>query len=354
MQRRFELTLLGRLLMILTWLTFLASWMTDNEAARIAAALLATPLLVDALWKGGRLPPLEVGVAPRRTQAGSRFLEHLVLRNRSRRRACHDLLLAEPYTATLSGGAFLETVAPLAEVQLSLPVRLRRRGVRTMRTFTVESCFPLGVLRNAAVVTCPAELVIEPARVELPAHVLESLDRLAAFDTNDHRHGHAEFYALREYTSGEDARAVHALKSAAAGTLVRRVHRGQEVRDGCLILDLRRPAGRSARAGGPMFEWSLGAAATIVDRSIARRGRLLCLVLGTVERSWNLQTESDAEAFLTFLAQARPSPHVAAGAAQLAAAHGFQACYWIPAGGYRATDERAALGDTVLVTEWQQ
>lgn len=353
MQRRFELTLLGRLLMLLTWLTFLASWMTDSEVARVAAALLATPLLVDCLWKGGRLPPLEIGVAPRRTRAGSRFMEHVVLRNRSLRRPCNDLLLAEPDTSTPAGGACLEAVAARGEVQLSLPARLRRRGVRTSRTFTVESCFPLGVLRSAAAITCATELVVEPARVDLPVHVLDALDRLAASESSDHRHGPAEFYALREYTSGEDARSVHALKSAATGTLVRRIHRGQEVRESCLVLDLRRPPGRPAQVAGPLFEWSLGAAATIVDRTVARRGRLLCVVLGESGASWDVHSDAEAQSFLTFLARAAPSQYAAADAALLAQAHGFQACYWIPAGGHRATEERAAIDGAVLVTEWQ-
>ena len=343
---------MGRLMVILASLTFLASWMTDNQAARIAAAILVAPLLVDLLWKGGRMPQLEFVVGPRRTEAGARFLEQVAVRNTGARRVCFDLVLAENYTATLAGGAYIEHLPPGVTAQVTLPARCRRRGRRAERVFFLETTYPLGVIRSSATVSVASELVSEPARVPLPASVVRALERLAAEDRSSRSPGPTDFYALREYASGDDARLVHAGKSAAVGALVRKVNRGQEVHESALVLDLRRPPARSAQRVGPLFEWSLGATAAIVDDVVSRNGRLLCCVFGRSERTWTIDEPRDAAEFLAFLAQARPSRHAPASADVLDRVRDFRVCYWVPAGGHAAADERADLEDAILVTEW--
>jgi uncharacterized protein (DUF58 family) len=353
-EHRFELTLLGRLAIILASLAFLAGWMTDSEPARLAAALLAAAPLVDFLWKRGRLPPLEVLLAPRRTIAGERFAERLVVRNGSARRACRDLSLREPQTATIAGGALLERLAAGGELSLALPARVRRRGRLPRRRFLVETAHPLGMLRSRALVSTASELVCEPARVRLPAEMIEAAERFQADHQVSHRAGDARFHALREYAPGEDARLVHALKSASAGVLVRKVNRDEDVREACLVLDLRRPPAWGLFGSSPHFEWGLGATATLIDRTLARHGRLVCIVLGQPEATWTVGNEPDAHALLAFLAEARPRRFAPAPPALVERMASFAICYWVAAGGHRNAEERAGLERAILVEETPQ
>ena len=67
-----ELTLRGRVLAGLGSAAGFAAWLGDDPNARLAAALLLAPLLVDFLLKPRRLHRCDVRVAPRRTAAHRR------------------------------------------------------------------------------------------------------------------------------------------------------------------------------------------------------------------------------------------------------------------------------------------
>ena len=345
-----ELTLRGHLLVALASLASCGAWMTGDTYAALAAALLISPLLVDLLWRAGGLPPLDVELRERRTQAGSLFQEVVTLRNASTRRAAFDLYVMEPRTGTRAGAAHLEALGPGQTTTVTLPGRVWRRGRFAERVLVYESCHPLGLVRNHAEITCDSELISEPARVAVPADLVQAVDDHATDPAPLRPRGAQEFYALREYRYGEDARGVHALRSAAAATLVRRVTRGQHERDACLVLDLRCPPGHGARRGNRRFEWSLSAAATLIDELPARGTSLTCFVLGTKWHRRVLTTPQACDDQLTCLAGARPTVHASLDPALLDTIRAHGTCLWIPAGGFPARDERDTIGDVRLIT----
>ena len=77
-----ELTLRGRVVAWLATLAAGAAWIGGDGNARLAAAMLAAPLLVDFVAKQRRLQHTEIRLAPRRTAAGSPFSERLTLVHR--------------------------------------------------------------------------------------------------------------------------------------------------------------------------------------------------------------------------------------------------------------------------------
>lgn len=341
--RSLDLTLRGRVLLLLVGLAVGAAWLTGDTHAQLAAGLLLAPLFVDLVLKARGLDRIRVEVETRRTEAGAPFLENVRLLHGGRSRIFHELCVSEPRTSVHHGAAMVESLAPGQEVSVRFSCRSRSRSHLVERSFLLETSYPLGFLQRRIVQKIPADLVTEPARVRLPVHLLRSAQQGDPDYRDNLRQSGGEFHSLREYSHGEDARMVHALRSAATGTLVRRVTQGQQPRQVGLVLDLRRPPGRPLHRGQRRFEWSLGACATLVDHLRLRQMVLSCLVLGEDSRHEELASVLQTVDFLTFLSEALPSHHQPAGDELLTRLEDCESCYWIPAGGFLAKDEIASL-----------
>lgn len=354
MNTNLEVTYGGRVLLLLGVLATFAAWIHKGDSVRLASAILLAPILVDLLWGGFRLPPMRLIMRRRRTESGAPFVETFTLKNLSPRRAIVDLHVREPRTDTYAGGLFIHHLDPEQSEGLQVPARTRTRGRTYVRSVVAVSSYPLGLIRRSAVLRAESELVSEPSRIPLPGHVLNALERDNSEETTLISTGEDEFHSLRDYVVGEDARLVHAMRSAATGTLVRRVLYNQQQREACLILDMRRPPGRSARLGSRRLEWSLGATATIIDAMDLESMTLTCLVIGHTDERWVLNTPERSEDFLAYLAEARPVVHRPLSPDFLANVKGFETCLWVPAGGFKASVDRASIDEPVLVTEWEE
>ncbi|MCA8953149.1 MAG: DUF58 domain-containing protein, partial [Planctomycetes bacterium] len=152
-----------------------------------------------------------------------------------------------------------------------------------------------------------------------------------------------EFHSLREHLPEEDARGVHALRSAALGTLVRRVTRGRMPRTVGVVLDLRRPPGRRLDGGARRFEWSLGACATVITALRARGAEIDVVVIDERPTRILVQSPQREVELLTLLAEASTTAHAPLPGGLLAALRGYERCYWIPAGSFLAAADRALL-----------
>ncbi len=350
---RWELTLRGRMLALLASLASLGAWMTGDPNACLGAALLLAPLLVDALWRIGGLPQLEVSVAPRRTQAGALFEERVHIYNRSPRRAVRDLFLSEPATRTRAGAAHLELLGAGESATAHLPARCLRRGRYARREWECETCYPLGLVRNWAVLQCDAEVISEPARVDLATHWLPSQIEASGVPAQ-RRLGSQDFYALREYRVGEDARSVHALRSAASATLVARDMRGEVDRDTCVVIDLRRPPGYAATPRNRQLEWSLGAAATLIDQLPQRGYELTVFLVDDSVAQTSCRAPLATEELLTALASASTVVHHSLHEEHIETLRSFGTCLWVAGGGFAARDDRAAVGNVRLIQRRRQ
>lgn len=345
------LTTRGRAVAAVAAVALCSAWLTGHVHVRLAAALLMAPLLVDFLAKGRAMPRLAVSVPPRRTRAGSPFLERLTLQNLERRRTALDVHVTEPAMSTLAGALLVETLPPGDRLEGTLPCRARRRGIHSERRFVLASAYPLGLLRREVEVVVPAELIVEPARVSLSPECAARASR-AAETTSAADPGRSEFHSLRDYRYGEDARLVHARKSATTGVLVRKVLREPENRAVVVVVDLRRPPGGRPGHGRRRLEWSLGAAARLVDDAVERRARLTFLLIDAAgENCRRVEDETTAAEVLEALAGARTCRHRELAEDALTAAEDAEACFWVPAGGFSARADRRCIGDPVLVAE---
>lgn len=340
-----ELTVGGRLLLLLAWVTAGAAWMTGSEASRLVAALLAAPLLIDLLWKGRRLPQLQILLAPRRCEAGAPFVEQLVVVSPARARTLRDVVLHEPRTRVQLGGAAIGRLGAGEQVRLAVRARARSRGRMRQRLFRVETWYPFGFIRQWRDLRVETDFVVEPARVEpppIPASEAEAGRR----EEPRGLHG-VEFHSLREYAAGEDARLVHALRSASAGVLQRRVLLGEDARALLIIVDLRLPPGSRRRTAGRRLEWSLSAAAALIDRLLGTRRPARFALLGETIELHDLS--GNGMELLARLAELRAVPWRALTPRELDELRSDAALAWLPAGGYAAADDRLGLGSPLLL-----
>jgi uncharacterized protein (DUF58 family) len=281
------------------------------RALLFGSVVAAAPLLVQILL-APRIEELELSVASRRTRAGAPFRETLHLQHGGR--VLNDLLVMEPATRGYTGPAFVEVLLPDETQRISLLCRAKRRGHQRSRRFVLETSHPFGLVQTRARIEVPGELIVEPSRLRMPIALLEAaLEGNSAQFSTDLLLGQ-EYHSLREYRLGEDARRVHALRSAALGTLVRRVERGHLPSVLALVVDLRRAPGRDTERGGvvlgkELLEWSLSAAATLVD-ALPRNGtRLHALLISRDQvRDLRIHDAQDARQFLLWLAESRAHP----------------------------------------------
>lgn len=337
-----ELTLRGRVLLGLALVAGGAAWIGGDANARLAAAMLAAPVLVDFAARQRRMHAIAVQVAPRRTAAGALFTETITV-GHDGPRPLREVLLAEPRTMRSEPPVLLPLLRPGTPLQVRIRQRSSHRSHALERVFVLASLWPLGMFRTRAVVVVNADLITEPARVPLRADLVQSIADAEPAPRDRSADPGPEFHSLREHTDGEDARAVHALRSAALGTLVRRVTVGRLPRTVGVVLDLRRPPGRALHLGTRRFEWSLGACASLLHLLRRRGAAMRVLVLAGDPADLLVQGPAQELELLTLLAEANPSPHRPIPDAAFAELRRLEHCFWIPAGGYAAATERALL-----------
>lgn len=339
---------------VMAWLAALAggaAWLGDDANARLAAAMLAAPVVVDFVAKQRRLHFTGVRVAPRTTTAGAVYTESVTVEHRGGRPLRH-CQLSEPRNMRSEAPTMLPTLAPYEPQRVELRQRSVVRSHIVERVFVLESRWPLGMFATKSVVSADAELITEPARVALRADVLEAAaDAEVAPVDRTHLTG-PEFYALREHNADEDARGVHALRSAALGTLVRRVTRGRMPRTVGVVLDLRRSPGTPRGRGMRRCEWSLGACATLVDALHRQGADVHVLVVDETPEAVEVRGPAQLTELLTLLSEANIAAHAPLSDELVERVRALTHCYWIPAGGFlRAPELDALRGGATLVEE---
>lgn len=334
-QHTVELTLRGRAVALLSGLSLLGAWLSADPSVQIAAALLTAPLLVDHVLKPRSLSRVQLRVAPRRAVAGAPFRERILVENQGRARL-RDVVVFE--RRTRSTPALVADAASGEGVQVALNCRAPERSHLLERVFDLACEWPLGLFRARATQVVPCDLVAEPRRVPQKALPPLAADDHTATPAAHLRHAGEEFHALREHHDGEDARGVHARRSASLGELVRTITRGQPPAVVGMVLDLRRPPGRPLQQGRTRLEWCLGAAATLAEMLRERECRLVAVMLGEHVVTSVVEDAASLREWLVLLAEAGPSPHRAIEPGALAHVESLATCYWLPAGGYRAPE----------------
>lgn len=335
--QRIELTPRGQVVAILAVGATLAAWLSGAADVRMAAALLAAPMLVEIALCQRRLRRVELRIKPRMTTTGARFLERIELAADSTLR---DVLVFEPRTMRTEPPLFVPQLAGSAPAAFSLMQRSTVRSHALQRVFVLTSTWPLGLLRVRRALAVDADLITAPAPVRLGTDLTLAMCESPHTQPSSRGSGD-EFHSLRDHTPGEDAHLVHALRSAASGMLVRRVLRSSTPREAGIVLDLRQPPSQRQLQGGRRFEWCLGACTTLLEQLRQQGIAVRCLVIDSETVVLPMRTAHDFAALHTLLAEANLADYRPLPLHALASLDGVEHCYWIPAGGHREAAQQA-------------
>ena len=318
------LTPRGRVLLGLAITSQLSGWLVGDPHVQLAAAMLTAPLIVDLLLKPRSLARIQVVAVVRRAIAGAPFRERLELTLDSAR-AVREVAVAQP---TRGHGGLVDVVRPRTPTRIEIPALFRDRGVRATREIELSTSWPFGLVRARALVVLEQPLVVEPARASVAPGELAAATHPGA-EAEGMRPFHGDDFAgLRELQLGEDARGVHALRSAAMGQLVRTIRRGRTPQQIALVVDLRLPPGGTPRTHSRRFEHSLSLAASVLDH-LRRQGSVVHVtVVGERVTTLDVDATGSYWAALDLLAAAQPTAHRALEAATTLALRAWSPCWW--------------------------
>jgi hypothetical protein len=318
------LTPRGRVLLGLALTSQLSGWLVGDPHVQLAAAMLTAPLLVDLLLKPRSLARVALVATVRRAIAGSPFRETLVLTSNAPR-ALREVAVAQP---NRGHGGFIDVLRPEVPVRIEIPALFRERGVLATREIELSTSWPFGLVRARALLLVAQPLVVEPARTAIEPGALAAATHPGA-ETDGMRPFHGdEFAGLRELQLGEDARGVHALRSAAMGQLVRTIRRGQRPQQLALVVDLRLPPGGTPRTHSRRWEHGLSLAASVLDRLRQQGAAIHVTVLGEREQSLDVESTTTLWQALDVLASAQPTTHRSLESATVLALRAYSPCWW--------------------------
>jgi uncharacterized protein (DUF58 family) len=112
-----------------------------------------------------------------------------------------------------------------------------RRGRLKLSGFRLSTRFPFGLIPTSKDIEAPAELLVYPALVPVPANLLRGFASQHGRGLHKWRSRRGEFFGLREFRQGDDPRDIHWRTSARRGAPFVREAEDDEGQEVCLVLD---------------------------------------------------------------------------------------------------------------------
>lgn len=223
------MTAAGRTYLVLTVGVGLGALNTGNNLLYLVLGLLLSLIVVSGVLSERCLRGLRVHRLG--CEAGAFAEERASLRwhVEQRRYPAYALAVSEA-TAPWEAEGFVPVVVPgtpgVARADLVAP----RRGAYALRAIRVTTTYPLGLFAKSRLFDVEDTIWVYPRRRPAAGRA-PAADAQAHSDagTPGRGHGAGDIYGLTELREGEDARRVHWLRSASAGTLLR-VEREREER----------------------------------------------------------------------------------------------------------------------------
>jgi uncharacterized protein (DUF58 family) len=183
-----------------------------------------------------------------------------------------------------------------------------RRGRLKLSGFRLSTRFPFGLIHKSKDIEAPAELLVYPALIAVPANLLRGFASQHGRGLHKWRSRRGEFFGLREFRQGDDPRDIHWRTSARRGAPFVRELEDDEGQEVCLVLDNGAGTGPTPRPPTPgedtAFEGMVSLAASLACELLARGYRV-----GLYARGEEITPEggqAQATRLLRFLALVEP------------------------------------------------
>jgi uncharacterized protein (DUF58 family) len=271
-----------------------------------ALGVVATVLLLGsaALVRAARLQ-LEVGrvVHPARVHVGQRSRVDLSVRNRRGRRT-PVLRLRDPVSGTRGADLLVPPLAPAERSVAAYRLPTDRRGIVRVGPLEVVVTDPFGLVDLATVAAPEVQLTVLPHIDTIsPLPYTSAHDPQAGIrQLNSLGRTGEEFYALRQFTVGDDLRRIHWPSSARLDELMVRQNELPWQGRTTVVLDV-----REAAHHGDSIEVAVSAAASVIAAT-ARRQDLVRLVTTSGSDSDFAPGTDHVNAIMEHLAVVPPDP----------------------------------------------
>jgi uncharacterized protein (DUF58 family) len=289
-------------------LYFVARILSVDELFAVAAAAAVMPLLAIATvrWARYRLG-FSRSVERRKLFPGGRLIVRFTVRNLGHLPS-PPLLLTDQAAPSLGGpGRFsLASLAPQKRETIVVERRPSLRGKYSVGPLTARLVDPFGLAEVNATLAVAEDVLVYP-RVEQLSPGGPPADRAGSGPSVVYRLAPAgdEFYAVREYESGDDLRKIHWKSVARTGQLMIRQDEARFYPRATVLLDVRLSAHRGAGPEGSL-EWAVSAAASTIWH-LGRHGFGLRLATDDREPTGVRSGRRGAESLLEILAVLRSS-----------------------------------------------
>lgn len=255
----------------------------------LLGSVLAGPLLFALFYGRFALAGLSLARGlPPHLQAGGRLLVDISASNRRRWWSMWGLEVRdtierqdelEPGEAT-SVNVYFPRIAPGATSQIDYSGWLTRRGLYRVGPLRIATRFPLGLVRHRVATDDCAELLVHPSLGRLSHDWAQISRENAVGGQRMQRRGlvEADFYAVRDWRSGDSRRWIHWRTSARRGSLVVRQFEQRRSQDLALLVDLWQPVGAGEQER-QRVETVVSFVATVVAEACRQTGRQLTLAV---------------------------------------------------------------------------
>jgi uncharacterized protein (DUF58 family) len=226
--------------------------------------------------------PLEVDVTiARPSKSGAVFALHF-------REQIARVVPSGTYSVA-AANLFFPEIEQGCEVTQRYPLRLLQRGLYTFAQAELQCRYPFGLLEGACPLQLADRLVVCPPLGKLHRAWYDLLRaEKAGQQRSRHRRGllEAEFYALREWRTGDSRRWIHWRTSAKQGSLAVRQFEERDSFDFALVCDLWLPAHPTPSDHDRVEELISFAATILVDRARHGGARLTFHLAGRAWQAW--------------------------------------------------------------------
>jgi uncharacterized protein (DUF58 family) len=289
-------------------LYFVARILSVDELFAVAAAAAVLPILaiVTVRWARYRLG-FSRTVERRRMFPGGRLVVRFSVRNLGHLPS-PPLLLTDQAAPSLGGPSrfSLASLSPQKRETIVVERRPSARGKYPVGPLTARLIDPFGLAEVSATLAVAEEILVYP-RIEQLTHGGPPADRAGSGPSAVYRLAPAgdEFYAVREYESGDDLRKIHWPAVARTGQLMIRQDEARFYPRATVLLDGRLNAHRGSGAESSL-EWAISAAASTVWH-LGHQGFGVRLATDDREPSSVRSGRSGSESLLEVLAVLRPT-----------------------------------------------
>ena len=290
--RRLSFTREGKVIVVLSVGVGFAAINTGNNLLYLLLGWLLSFIIASGILSEQTLKKLIVSRRPPpRVFAGEPFLMEVAIENGKPKRASYSIEVEDLIDTTpLDKRCYFLKVPEGKTQRTSYRHTFVRRGLYTLTGYRLATKFPFALFRKSRDVAAPLELLVYPARVQVPRPPPRAQVR---GETSANRLGRrGEFFGLRERRVGDDRRDVHWKSSARSGRLLVREYEDELAKRVAIAVDNALPlATREAIEDGaatPVMEAQVAA----VERAISVAASLAATYL---EVGWTVEIYARGE-----------------------------------------------------------